>query len=263
MVEKKNKMNTSQRQKSRAKYNCPAELSELIYQANLVPFETIMPNFNLEIEREIERLREVNGGVTPELSSYDFLTGIIKDLPQNFLEYLENLVASLVFLPEGLLEENLYFRHEFVNQYVRYCDMRDSMLWLVQKLESERQGMRNAEAKSGIENGSLTFDHYASWGWDTSPVYLKTHLYRDNAGKLHLTELAALIGKFDDSRLRRCQICNNIYWAKRENSKTCSAKCLNVINVRKYRSLTNEEKEEKKTQRKANKIYKDNLKNKR
>ncbi len=62
-------------------------------------------------------------------------------------------------------------------------------------------------------------------------------------------------------RLRICEICQRVFWAKRQDSKTCSPLCLNTLNVRRHRKLTDEEKAQKKAQREANKNFKAKPKN--
>ncbi len=252
MIKKKKK--ASPQQKSRAKYKCPPELEELIYQANLVPIGTITPDFEYEIREEIKRLREENVEPSPEISAYEFLTNLIKHLPKEFLEHIKNLAASRTLFGEGFPDDEARFMREFVKQYIKYWDMRGSMIWFVQRLETERQMMRDAEKSRQLKEGSITFQVFNLLDWDAFPLSVRTVLKRDNKGKLHTTGLAALIGKFDDSRLRRCVIesCQKIFWAKRENSKTCSPRCLNVFNVRNSRSLTGEEKAERKAKRESN-----------
>lgn len=39
-------------------------------------------------------------------------------------------------------------------------------------------------------------------------------------------------------RIRECEACSAIYWASRSDSKTCSAKCLNIYSLRRFRSKT-------------------------
>jgi hypothetical protein len=262
MVKKKNQRPAPLRkQKSRAKYKCPPELEELIRQTNLVPIRTITPDFDVEIRMEIQRLKDETGEPSPEISAYEFLTKLIEHLPSEFLDFIKREAYKYVYpFGEGKFSgDERQYKQEFVRLYVRYCDMRDSMLWLVQRLETERQMMRDAEKRRQLKENSITFQYFTLLDWDAFPITIKTSLIRGDAGKLQITGLAALIGKFDDSRLRKCKVCELIYWAKRENSKTCSPRCLNILNVRKSRSLTDEEKAERKAQREKNKQYKQKL----
>jgi hypothetical protein len=142
---------------------------------------------------------------------------------------------------------------EFIRQYVEFYNTRESMLWLVIRLENERKMMCDAEKSRGLEENSITFQNFTLLDWDAFPITIKTTLVRDLNGKLQTTGLAALIGKFDDSRLRRCKVCEKrIFWAKRIESEACSLQCANVLRVRRYRSLTDEEKANKKAKQNAN-----------
>lgn len=253
-MSKKNKIQL--KNYSRAKYQCPSELEELIRLTNLVPIGINTPYFNDEFRIEIQRLKNETGEPSPEISAYEFITKLTKHLPKEFLEHIEHEAYKRAFPfhsePENFRDER-NFRMEFIRQYDEYCSMRDSMLWLVLRLENERHLMHDAEKRHGLKKNSLTFEHFSFLGWDTTPITIKTTLERDDNGKLQITGLAALIGKFDDSRLRRCKICETrIFWAKRKESETCSPQCANILRVRRYRSLTDQEKADKKVKRQAN-----------
>jgi hypothetical protein len=240
---------------SRAKYDCPAELKELIRLTNLVPIGILTPDFESEVRFEIQRLKNETGDPAPEFSAYEFVTKQIKHLPKIFLDYLDEVayVRAFPFESEPKSYRNeMRYKHEFVRYYVEYCDIRGSMLSFVLRLENERRMMRAAEKEHGLEENSLTFEHFTSLNWEAYPIFISTTLLRDDNGKLQTTGLAALIGKFDDSRLRRCEICERVFWAKRKESKTCSLQCANVLRVRRYRSSTTEEKANKKLKRTAN-----------
>jgi hypothetical protein len=60
----------------------------------------------------------------------------------------------------------------------------------------------------------------------------------------------------DLDRIRACEICTSIFWAKRFDSETCSPKCFGVLRTRRYRNLTVEEKAKRKADREANKNIK-------
>ena len=98
------------------------------------------------------------------------------------------------------------------------------MILLLQRLETERQKMCEAEASRQLKPGSITFEDFTLMNWDSYPLSVSTVVKRNDAGKLYITGLASLIGTFDDSRLRRCKICSRIFWAKKKNAETCGIK---------------------------------------
>lgn len=75
-----------------------------------------------------------------------------------------------------------------------------------------------------------------------------------------LVGFASVIGKFEAERLRICEVCSRLFWAKRQESKTCSAKCYNNYRQRLYRNLTDEEKAERKNRRNDNRKRNNKLK---
>jgi len=234
--------------KSRARYDCPPELQELIDEANLVPQGIMTPDFEPERKIEIDRLRIESGEISPEFSSYAFLQKLIehlRNLAPGFLEYLFGLAFQAAY-PSGIAPEDYLndssFRKVYVHEYVRYCSRRGSLVCLVKKLEAEREQMRKVDVRR-------------------KEIYLLdigTGVIRGDDHKLSATGLVALLGKFDDSRLRRCAVCKEqkIFWAARRDSKACSPKCLNILNVRKSRARSPEEKAANKAAREANAKYK-------
>ncbi len=220
--------------KSRAKYKCPTKLGEMLRQVRLIPPDFQMKLFELVFDEQRLLLREQTGDNHAAPSITEVLNACLEDTPEEFQQHIEYETLQRT-KPFGIAKQhmfNVYNIQTKSNVYSEYYDMRMSMLRLVQRLEMEHQ--------------------HALLDWDASPLSISTVLKRNDSGKLHITGLAVLIGKFDDSRLRRCVICQRIFWAKRENSKTCSPRCLNVLNVRNSRSLSEEEKAERKAKRDAN-----------
>lgn len=222
-MKKKESKASPKKQKSRAKYQCPSELEDLIYQVNLIP-----PDF------QMQSLLFLLGDRQIKLTITDALKDCLKYTPLKFQEHIEFISGYDKVKAETEEATRKFYVQKMANAYIEYFEMRNSMLWLVQRLETERA------------NPNTFFD------WVGFPLVLRAIVVRNAVGKLQEIGLAALIGKFDDSRLRICEICQRIYWAKRENSKTCSPQCLNKLNVRRHRALTDEEKAEKKAQREAN-----------
>ncbi len=232
MVKKKRESkNLQKKQKSRAKFQCPTELEDLIYQVNLIP-----PDFQMQSLEFLLTDRQIKLTVT------DALKDCLKYTPQEFQEHIEFISGYNRKLAETDEASRKFYIQKMANAYAEYYEMRISMLRLVQRLETERK------------NPNTFFD------WFNFPLTLSATVVRDASGKLQEKGLAALIGKFDDSRLRSCENCKRVFWAKRKESETCSPRCLNAFNVRRYRALSPEEKAARKAQREANKRYKRKLK---
>jgi hypothetical protein len=78
-------------------------------------------------------------------------------------------------------------------------------------------------------------------------------------GKVRKGLSEAVIG-VDLDRIRTCEICSRIFWAKRTESSTCSPQHYETLKKRRARSLTDEEKAKKKAQREANKKRNEDVK---
>jgi hypothetical protein len=229
MVKKKKESKaSSQKPKSRAKYQCPAKLEDLIYQVNLVPIDFDLQSIQFLTERG--------------LTKTDAVKHCLEYAPQELREHIEFMSGYDKITPETDEHTRNFYLRKMADEYFEYYEMRESMNYLVNRLKIER------------EYPNDFFD------WIGCPLPLRTLVYRDVSGKLQSTGLGTLVGNFDDTRLRRCKNCKRVFWAKRKESETCSLPCLNAFNVRRYRSLSDEEKAERKAQREANKLRNKRLK---
>jgi hypothetical protein len=55
-------------------------------------------------------------------------------------------------------------------------------------------------------------------------------------------------------RIRKCQFCRLIYWAVRDDSRTCTRRCANALRQRDYRNLSDEEKMARKESRASDRV---------
>lgn len=235
MIKKKQEIKTSPwKQKSRAKYQCLPELEELIYQVNLIPPDIEVKPLSIVLEEQTQLLRTQTDDENAECSIAQAMNICLQDTSEAFQQHLK---SQKHILAEASIN---YFGDEYgmAEAYLNYVKMRAFMLSFINQLEIEEQWKDTL--------------YRARSHWDVFEYTVITVVKRGDDGLLHHTGLASLIGKFDDRRLRRCKICQYIYWAKRKDSKTCSSRCLNVLNVRHSRALTREEKEEKRVKREAN-----------
>jgi len=230
--------------KSRAKHKCPDELDELIKEFDLFPPNFQMKSFTFVLLEQRDLLREQTGDSQAIPSIREALNVCLEGTPEEFRKHLESVGAKVAksFPRSKQHMELVYNVNAMANEYCRIYDARMAMWMLVDRLERKRKG-------------EITPEH-----WLAYPLTLSSTILCGEDGNLKSINLLGLIGKFDDSRLRRCEICNRIFWAKREESKTCSAPCFGILRTRLYRTLTDEEKAERKAQREANKLRNKKLK---
>lgn len=267
----------TKRRVSRARYECPQQLKEMLDLIRLVPPNTFLFNlvemYEKNIAEEQEKgelipfifgntrsayLENVFRQVFPDRSPLAALQRYLEHTPEEFQDFIMRPPEYLAYLTLGkdMMGDDVLGPDELcpaepaeltesdkfnwaMSKYTSFHTIRESLQALVRHLDSERK-IKLAARGTG----------YLSLGW--FPLTLTTTIERGSDGKLRTTGLASLLGTFDDSRLRTCQICEHIFWAKRKDSKTCGRRCLNVFNVREYRALTSEEKAERKARRKAN-----------
>ncbi|MEJ7860728.1 MAG: hypothetical protein WKF90_03720 [Pyrinomonadaceae bacterium] len=206
--------------KSRAKYQCPPELEDLIYQVNLLPPDFDFKSFNKAIKRQLESLSKKD--CLDEMDMKDCLRGT----PESFQLHIRKLIVfhpnffqPFITLKDSDKPARFADHYDLEGALSSYERMYRSIWGFFSQLEMERQ-----------YKDTLYRDHSH---WDISSYTVI--IIRGDDGLLHHTGLSALIGKFDDSRLRRCEICNRIFWANYKNSFTCSKPCLNALRQRRHR----------------------------
>lgn len=300
------------KKKSRARYQCPTKLAELIDLINLVPINIQMFPSNF-ITKDLELSNE----------SYDRLVllrfrKLLETLPIDFQKHFNNLQTAILLSitnpssilikesPRGEVSERVHnfsifalrqlFLAEknfplaeleilctsvFLSMYDDYYSLRKDVLQFAQvrnyqrkkELESmhiqEQKIKRETELKAGHDNWIPTINERYETGiypsLDLEPptmqLEISVPILRDEYGNDYLGGFAQLIGKFDSDRLRICEICSKLFWAKRMESETCSPRCFNNLRQRLYRTLSDEEKEDRRYRRKAIRKMEDLRKN--
>ena len=252
MAKKEKERVSSPKLKTRAKYKCPDDLSEVIYWTNYFLPDLPLP----EIYRAF--------GVNDTLESVYVKTGIMggftdytkeetdrmvvwelfniseagKKYGKFLVPILKNAFANVNKIPTDTINEALFLPDvvdSFIHLYTQYRNSTIQIKTIAKILNDIRKGVQKKSA--------LTI------------VYESTFIYINEKMKLDTysnTNLFNLLKGLDADRLRICEICDNIFWAKRANSESCTPRCLNTLNVRRSRSLNNKEKAKKEAERKAN-----------
>ncbi len=231
---RKNKNEEQITKKSRAKYQCPIELENMIEHLNLIPF-------NVEMEA-FEHYREYNPEVLP------LFRECFHKLPEDFQKHTRRIAQDKAedYAQKGKkgIEEISGYKLGIATGFYRaFYDLRKAVMEFIDRTNRMRQGEE--------------FDEFSDPLRITTTINLtKT----DETFEASLTGFASLIGHFQPDRLRICEICSRLFWAKRKESKTCSARCFNNFRQNLYRKLTVEEKAERKARREANKLRNKTLK---
>jgi hypothetical protein len=192
-----------------------------------------------------------------------------------------------------LVQLELACTSSFINKYIEFYDLRENVRKFTKKRNKERKlakGILNLiknplnsgwVARKGrssiISNNDNSFvqikigsayiekllKRARRWhgiGSNDFPLQITAPILIDENGNDYLGGFARFIGTFDSDRLRICEICSRLFWAKRKDSETCSARCFNNLRQRNHRNLTDEEKAQRKAKREANRQSKNELK---
>ncbi len=264
MVKKKKEELGQSNQKSRAKYKCPENLYNLIYLANLISSDLISPDL-FSSDSPLPAIDGLSDFVDVIMNKTLYLEGLpfgadkeqyermvvwellIHSVGKHYREFIVQLFNTaferLGKTPTNTLEEAV-FLPEIVDNFIRiYTDLRNAIIKTIEiakKLNEIREGNKD---KSSLQE-------------PCEPAFF--YINENNKIDVQINDvLLNILRGIDPNRLRFCKVCNqNIFWAKREDSETCSAKCFGRLRTKRYRTLTDEEKAERKAQREANKRYK-------
>ena len=210
----------SKKENSRALYDCPPKLEEIIKVYNYAPATAgFRPAEDLDKEAR-------------EIAKYaDFFEGQYSPEPENKKHYQSVLHQLLVRecqkYPEvlNIIEQHLifgFYRQSSINTYYVYLCFRKYLDEIMEMTYYYHQTGRPGSVSVNSEQTtvfSISNDgKYKAKHSSTVAVLL------DDA----LTDAMA-------SRLRRCEVCLSIFWAKRKNSETCSTRCFNTLKQRKAR----------------------------
>lgn len=233
---------------SRAKYECPKVLSVLVNLANRLPTDDDLPDF-LEFEkRGKEKLTQIERA---NLSLEESWKRAVEEIMTDLGKRMGNLVTFILvqaFAHVGKLPESSYLDEilspdvvrAFVGGYVNIKSDRDNLIKFAQALNEIRKGKRE---KSNLERFEMIAVPFIS---EDNKVEIESNTAFFNA-----------IKGIEADRLRICEVCSRIFWAKRRDAETCSPNCLNVLRQRRFR-LQNKEKVN--ARRRENYAYKKKLK---
>jgi hypothetical protein len=229
MVKKKEKQKTEQAEKkSRAKYQCPPDLGKLIEVYNLVTVDTVLKTEEELISEAVQAALQYDDRYGAcEYETHQFLKNAAIDFFENHPKLNEHIKTKGLF---G------YFNSE-IDMYVQFEYFRKNLDELV-ALGIMWNRSRLSHTLQSDELITFKVSNSGKWEYFSSGTIAKM--------------IAEALKDAYVDRLRRCKICNHIFWAKREESETCSAPCFGILRTRRYRELTVEEKAERKAQREAN-----------
>ena len=255
MVKKKKEKAILKEPKSRAKYKCPEKLERLLEMTN-----NFHPEGLLDISQYSERVKQNLSDEKYKSLTLDEMfkleaIEISKDLGKRagwfVLGNLKQAWAHVGRLPEGNTTDDIFppdVGLAFIGGYVNLKSDIDNLTDFARALNDVRKGRRTSSSiKSERFSATLV------------PAISEN-------GKVKIRMTTSFFDAVDEiaaDRLRICEICNRIFWAKREESETCSSPCFNNLRVRRYRNLTPEEKAERNAKREANRRINKKLKERR
>ena len=250
------------KKRSRAKYECPENLTTLIKWANYFPRDFPLPS----IEGDEDETEYV---LTPEMEN---LANILIDESNGEIEINRMALLGAIKLFDAkeyavgvgrtysvaLQVVSEFPPHEFKEFLLKPSDGKNDINTLTLIRATISDFIEIVQITNDIRKGKRQFD-------DIKQVFAKTWLNIDENNKYRTRPESIafrLIEGQDADRLRLCEICNKIFWATRNDKETCSPQCANTFRVRRYRSLTDEEKEINKVRRKKNQQFKNRPKTK-
>lgn len=218
----------------RAKYEIPEKLGFLITVANRFPSESDLPDVLEFFKSAKKKLSEEEAAnFTQEKEWKLVVSEIIEVLGTSersgslILGVLMQAFASVGKLPESSAVDAILLPDvvkAFIGIYANIKNDRDNFVKFAQALDDIRKGKRE---KSDLERFTTVIIPYIS---DSNKIEMQSNTFF----------LEGVKG-IDADRLRICEICNEIFWAKRKDSETCSKSCFNALRQRRHRERNKDE----------------------
>lgn len=251
---RKNKKHYKNEKELSPKRDCPDALDPFIFDVNQIPENTVL--------RDYEDVWGENQPSFSDSSTKEEIKNILLEKKKewfdkcfaNFSESYKDIVlrdaeAWQLKKHPNYDEWNLQLATlDLALEHYQYIYLINNNLRAVADFFSH---LRNNDYLSVNETELITRD-----GATITLPLLEAQLKREGTiGKIRKDLFGAFID-IDLDRIRTCEICNHIFWAKRTESSTCSPKHYETLKKRRARSLTDEEKAKRKAQREANKRFK-------
>lgn len=221
---------------------CSPGLERLIEQVNLVPgklffpdVETVMNNVYFEQTGRKMPFFDTRGDYDSgkyktgkERTSHENALGkaleIIKDATKTFPKLYNYLFEK----PDGISVADWYIHYTYVQNpldaYIEYFDLRRQLRFVAGKCTAFVR-------KTFGETKSIAFSAHEM-------DFTQTLYFRIVENKITFvpSKIIELLQGVDARRLRICPICDEVFWVKRIEAKTCSKRrCLNNFHQRKLR----------------------------
>lgn len=212
---KSNKKIEPKEKQSRAVYQRPTKVKELIEFLNSVPMQLRLPDLE-ELGNEFE----------------DFLL----TLPKKFVDQIKLKALSVVnkvFSPQ----------HEDYEKAIL-----SNQKWEYQIFLNTRQDVRElVNSITLARNNELSINE----GVQLPPLIsqVKREISENGIYNAQLSGLDEVLNGVYLDRLRFCEVCSHIFWAENKNSFTCSETCRNALRQRKYRKKNKEDVNAKRRER--------------
>lgn len=237
--------------KSRAKYQCPAELEKYINWINLIPRTAFLPEWSTVFEQRVRFYLNKLG-----LDFYSDRDSIY----QCFNESVDICLRDIPIDARRILSEvrELYIpvRVKFPGVHVDFA----GHSWYMGFEIIDRTLVGIAHYFEDVREGRDTSGNVA---YHSNPVLwflptLETQITIVNRSRLHIEAfgLSKVLEGVEGDRLRLCGICRKLFWAKRTGSKACSKSCSNTLRQRQFRALASDEKARRNAARSNNRRVK-------
>lgn len=229
-----------EKQKSRAKHQCPPKLADYLQKANLVDPAVQLQNSS-EVMENFREIESPNGGPLKfgSVGYNNMLVNSFDELTRDFSDDTKNAVLKLCLQ----LQQSKF--PEYDREFLRSASYLLAITnWYADLRELRISLQEIAEYFAQLRKGEVPIPKLP---------YVGSRIELDGTiARVNLIGLASAIDGVDLDRIRKCEMCSRLFWAKRSDSKTCSAPCLNKLNIKKSRNRTPEEKEVLAAARKTN-----------
>lgn len=229
--------------KSRAEYQCPKQLKKFIEDVSQIVSHTVLPKYKTIYKKHpynppsnmLPEERQALLNKNYEEIFNECFEPFSEEFKQNHLQnvFSDNEKEMLGKHPNLDRNELLWLIYDMTisRNYIYYQNIH----YILRKIAVFFSHLRKNDYQSVTDSELKTIN-----GETVALPAIRVQIVRNGTkGNAQREVSEAFIGVHLD-RIRACEICGRIFWAKYKNSETCSTLCLNALRQRRHRKTNKE-----------------------
>jgi hypothetical protein len=222
----------------------PTELGEHIDLVDLVPPKAVLQPAEDIWQRNKEKYRSDDGFLGADSNGYllalsQTLEDCLSGLPEDFREYIQKKGQQEAVIYQGQPDYEQIRLRRALTEYDKFRKIREELKSFAKYFTNWRKHGRVTGGIGGMYGADEALLEFPK----PQALYAQTRTVDGTLINVVPSGLSAALDGVIGERVRSCEICDRIFWARRKESETCSPPCANNLRVRRWRAAVPKSKE--------------------